>query len=94
MIDFAINYGTISLDSKAIDCPKFSYISNIMLSYLIWYLTPNQKKKKNKEEKSPAWRAKKIGELMITTLRGKYDFEKIEKLNNLNPKKKKKKISS
>ena len=85
MIDFAINYGTISLDSKAIDCPKFSYISNIMLSYLIWYLAPNQK-----EEKSPAWRTKKFGELMITTLRGKYDFEKIEKLNNLNPKKKKK----
>ena len=86
MIDFAINYGTISLDSKVIDYPKFSYISNIMLSYLLWYLTPNQKKKE--EEKSPAWRTKKIGELMITTLRGKYDFEKIEKLNNLNPKKK------
>ena len=49
MIDFAINYGTISLDSKAIDCPKFSYISNIMLSYLLWYLTPNQKKKKKKK---------------------------------------------
>ena len=60
MIDFAINYGTISLDSKAIDCPKFTYISNIMLSYLIWYLTPNQKKKKTKKKKVQLGEQKKL----------------------------------
>ena len=45
MIDFSLNFTTISLDSKIIDYPKFSYINNVMLSYLIWLLILNPKKK-------------------------------------------------
>jgi len=45
MIDFSLNFTKISLDSKIIDCPKFSYINNIMLPYLIWRLILNPQKK-------------------------------------------------
>ena len=50
MIDFSLNFTTISLDSKIIDYPKFSYINNVMLSYLIWLLILNPKKKKKIDE--------------------------------------------
>lgn len=63
MIDFSLNFATISLDSKIIDYPKFSYINNIMLSYLIWRLILNPKKKK-------------FDELINTKVREKHDFEK------------------